>query len=52
MGPSIAITTLCENGSIGRTGDNIFVIPKIDVKVIDKTGAGDAYSAGLIYGLL
>ncbi len=49
----IIITTLGEKGSRIRTGKNVFEIPASQVKeVVDPTGAGDAYRAGFIKGLL
>jgi adenosine kinase len=47
------ITTLGENGSILISVDGEERIPAIKAKqVIDPTGAGDAYRAGLIKGLV
>lgn len=49
----ILVTTLGEKGSRIRTGKNVFEIPASSVKkVVDPTGAGDAYRAGFIKGLL
>jgi adenosine kinase len=47
------ITTLGEFGSRVTTGDGDIEIPAIKaVRVVDPTGAGDAYRAGLIEGLI
>lgn len=47
------VTTLGENGSRIRTNDLIYEIPPAKVNEInDPTGAGDAYRAGFIKGLL
>jgi adenosine kinase len=47
------ITTLGENGSVIVSVDGEKKIPAIKVKqVVDPTGAGDAYRAGLIKGLV
>ncbi len=47
------ITTLGENGSLLYTGNEDVKIPAVRVsKVLDPTGAGDAYRAGLIKGLV
>lgn len=47
------ITTLGEKGSRIRTQDKVFEIPAAKVgAVVDPTGAGDAYRAGLIKGLV
>lgn len=50
--PLTAIT-LSENGSllIPREGDIVRVAPAIPERLVDTTGAGDAYAAGLLYGL-
>jgi adenosine kinase len=46
------ITTLGEDGSVVITNDNEVKIPAVRVdRVLDPTGAGDAYRAGLIKGL-
>jgi adenosine kinase len=47
------ITTLGENGSLVCTGDQEVKIPAVSAStVLDPTGAGDAYRAGLIKGLV
>lgn len=47
------ITTLGEKGSRILTQERSFEIPAVKVeKVVDPTGAGDAYRAGLIKGLI
>ncbi len=39
-------------GSIVATGGQLFVQPAVPVpKVVDSTGAGDAYAAGILFGL-
>lgn len=48
--PFIALK--CDaNGSILISGKNIVKIPSFKVRVLDPTGAGDAFTAALIYGL-
>jgi adenosine kinase len=50
---SSIITTLGENGSVVTTPDGEYFIPAaIPEKVSDPTGAGDAFRAGLIKGLV
>ncbi len=50
---SSIITTLGENGSVVTTPDGEYLIPAaIPDKVSDPTGAGDAFRAGLIKGLV
>jgi adenosine kinase len=49
----ILVTTLGEKGSVIKQGDKVYKIPPAKSKnTSDPTGAGDAYRAGLIYGLL
>ncbi len=49
----ILVTTLGEKGSRVRTGKNVFEIPASSAReVVDPTGAGDAYRAGFVKGLL
>lgn len=49
----ILLTTLGEKGSIIKQGDKVYKIPPAKPKnTSDPTGAGDAYRAGLIHGLL
>jgi adenosine kinase len=50
---AMLITTLGEKGSLIVTQDGEISIPVAPVReVLDPTGAGDAYRAGLIKGLL
>jgi adenosine kinase len=49
----IIVTTLGARGSRIRTGEKIFEVPAAPVRsLVDPTGAGDAYRAGFIKGLL
>jgi ribokinase len=48
----IAVITQGGEGSLIATQDGEIRIPAEKVKVVDTTGAGDAFSAGFIYGLL
>ncbi|HXX58136.1 MAG TPA: carbohydrate kinase family protein [Thermodesulfovibrionales bacterium] len=46
------ITTLGEKGSLVSSRDRDLIIPAVRVRaVVDPTGAGDAYRAGLLKGL-
>ncbi len=49
----VLVTTLGEKGSLIHTRKERFRIPVVTVKkAIDPTGAGDAYRAGLIKGMI
>jgi sugar/nucleoside kinase (ribokinase family) len=46
----IAALTRSEKGSVVLRGDEVHVIDAVPgVKVVDTTGAGDAYAAGFLY---
>lgn len=47
----ILVITMGADGCYYKTKDYEGAIPAIDVKVIDTTGAGDAFNAGFISGL-
>lgn len=48
----IVVITQGGEGSLVATEEGEINIPAEKVKVVDTTGAGDAFSAGFIYGLL
>ncbi len=49
----VIITTLGENGSVVLDGNGEEKIPVVKTdKVVDPTGAGDAYRAGMIKGMI
>ncbi len=52
LGPSIIAITQGAEGSTLITKDEKFFAPSYKVDVVDTTGAGDAYAAGLVTGLL
>ena len=48
----IAALTRGEQGSVIMTSDNVYEIPAERVhNVIDTTGAGDLFAAGVLFGL-
>ena len=46
------IITLNGGGAIVREGNDTFEVRGLSAKVIDSTGAGDSFDAGVIYGVL
>lgn len=47
----IAVVKLGENGSLIRTNDTVYKIPSYKTEVVNTNGAGDMYSAGILYGI-
>ena len=41
-----------ENGALVRSGDEVFEVPAPPVEVLEPSGAGDAFAAGLVAGIL
>jgi sugar/nucleoside kinase (ribokinase family) len=52
LGPRIVVITLAEKGCLIRTEKETLEVPAFKVKPVDATGAGDAFNAGLITGIL
>ncbi len=52
LGTEVAIVTLGEHGLAYADGSGSGHIPAIRSQVVDATGAGDALTAGVIFGLL
>jgi sugar/nucleoside kinase (ribokinase family) len=49
----IAALTRGEKGSVAVRGDEVYIVDAEPVaKVVDTTGAGDAYAAGFLHGLI
>jgi len=51
-GVRIAVVTLGVHGLAYASGSDRGLIPAIRTEVVDETGAGDALTAGVIFGLL
>lgn len=51
-GVEIAIVTLADSGVVYATSDVSGHVPGIAVDMVDPTGASDALTAGVLYGLL
>nr|AAU82467.1 carbohydrate kinase [uncultured archaeon GZfos17F1]QNO49201.1 ADP-dependent ribose-1-phosphate kinase [Methanosarcinales archaeon ANME-2c ERB4] len=52
IGAEIVVVTLGGDGCYIRTSDAEISIPGLAARVVDTTGAGDAFCAGFLYGLL
>jgi pseudouridine kinase len=52
LGADVAIVTLAEQGLAYADGSGSGHIPALHTTVLDKTGAGDALSAAVIFGLI
>ncbi len=52
LGVQIAIVTLGATGLVYATSQESGHIPAIEVEIVDLTGAGDALTAAVIFGLL
>jgi pseudouridine kinase len=52
LGTQIAIVTLAEQGLAYADGSSAGHIPALRTQVVDKTGAGDALTAAVIFGLI
>jgi pseudouridine kinase len=52
MGVEIAIVTLGATGLVYATSEESGHVPAIEVEVVDLTGAGDALTAAVVFGLL
>ncbi|MFA5932890.1 MAG: carbohydrate kinase family protein [Microgenomates group bacterium] len=51
LGPRMAIITDAIRGSFGFDGENFWKLGIFFAKVVDTTGAGDAYATGVLAGL-
>ena len=53
LNPNCAVVITCgPRGSIAKHGDRIIETPPYRMETVDESGAGDAFTAGLIAGLL
>ena len=52
IGPQIVAVTMGSEGALVASRDTMAHIPAFNVRVVDSTGAGDAFMGGLSFGLL
>lgn len=52
LGPKIVVVTDGHKGSYTYDGKNAYVIGISDAKVVERTGAGDAYASGFLSALM
>ena len=52
QGPHIVVVKLGQKGCYITNGKEKHLIGPFDAKAVDKTGAGDAFCAGFLYGLV
>jgi pseudouridine kinase len=52
MGVQIAIVTLGGTGLVYATSDESGHVPALEVEIVELTGAGDALTAAVVFGLL
>jgi ribokinase len=51
VGPHLAVITDGKNGAYASNSVNIYYLPVFPVKVVENTGAGDAFATGFLAGL-
>jgi sugar/nucleoside kinase (ribokinase family) len=52
LGAGTVVVTLGDRGLVAATREETFELPAPDVDFVEASGAGDAFAAGLVYGLL
>jgi sugar/nucleoside kinase (ribokinase family) len=52
LGPKVVAVTMGADGALIASAGKMAYVPAFKVKVVDTTGAGDAFMGGLSYGLL
>ncbi len=48
----LVVITLGDAGALARTGNRVVRVPAMPAEAVDVTGAGDAFAAGLVAGLV
>lgn len=51
-GAALAVVTLGREGALAARGEELVHSPAFAVRAVDTTGAGDAFHAGFVFGLL
>jgi 5-dehydro-2-deoxygluconokinase len=52
LGPEVAIVKLGPRGVLARSADEQWVVPPVEIEVVNGLGAGDAFGGALCHGLL
>jgi sugar/nucleoside kinase (ribokinase family) len=52
MGPGVVCATCATRGALAWDGQELIASPAFPIQAVDSTGAGDAFHAGYLYGLL
>ncbi len=52
VGPDQVVITDGDEGAWGRSSDGLFYQPPFPTEVVESTGAGDAFSAGCVGGIM
>lgn len=52
LGPAVAVLKLGDQGALVHTAGTVFVQPAVPVTCVDPIGAGDAFVAGYLAGVL
>lgn len=50
--PDLAVMTKGEKGALASDGETLWQTPALKVRVVEKTGAGDAFGSGFLSGLI
>ncbi|MBR9691609.1 carbohydrate kinase family protein [Candidatus Woesearchaeota archaeon] len=52
LGPKLVVVTEGSKGIAAYDGNNLYTTPAYQVKVVNTTGAGDAFASGFLAGIL